>query len=374
MNITLLLSIVNKLSDYLKLLLSIRSSEIEWYNFYLKAINNYLLKFLKMKNIAIIGSGISGLSFAKIFKKKVSIEIFEKSRGVGGRMATRRAYPYKFNHGAQYFKIKNSNFGDFLKPLINNKIIRPWNANYVEIKNKVVIKREKWNYDTKHYVGYPKMSSVAKFISKDSVIKFSCKIVRIYKKSDGWYLYDSDKIFYGPYDWIVCTMPPKQAIELLPLNFKYFDIIKNIKMRSCFSLMLGFNKNKEIKYDAALFKEDDLQWVSSNKTYENNNSFTNILINSSYDFAEKNIDSSINTISNYLVQKASENTNVDLTDFKHKALHFWRYAMSDNRNKFGSFIDEELKIIVCGDWCINGNVESAFLSAKNAAHNLLKNF
>ena len=70
MNITLLLSIVNKLSDNLKSLLSICSSEIEWYNFYLKAINNYLLKFLKMKNIAIIGSGISGLSFAKIFKKK----------------------------------------------------------------------------------------------------------------------------------------------------------------------------------------------------------------------------------------------------------------------------------------------------------------
>ena len=50
--------------------------------------------------------------------------MFEKSRGVGGRMATRRAEPYQFNHGAQYFKIENKEFKNFLQPLIQNKIIK----------------------------------------------------------------------------------------------------------------------------------------------------------------------------------------------------------------------------------------------------------
>ena len=66
-----------------------------------------------MKNIAIIGAGIAGISLANLLQKKVNLTVFEKSRGVGGRMATRRAAPYQFNHGAQYFKIANKAFKDF---------------------------------------------------------------------------------------------------------------------------------------------------------------------------------------------------------------------------------------------------------------------
>ena len=42
------------------------------------------------------------------------------------------------------------------------------------------------------------------------------------------------------------------------------------------------------------------------------------------------------------------------------------------KNNFGAFIDDNLKIIVCGDWCMNGRVEGAFLSASNAVSKFLK--
>ena len=44
--------------------------------------------------------------------------------------------------------------------------------------------------------------------------------------------------------------------------------------------------------------------------------------------------------------------------------------MSDKNNNFGSFMDSKLKIIVCGDWCMNGRIEGAYLSAKDAAEKL----
>ena len=44
--------------------------------------------------IAIIGSGISGLAAARTLNKIADITIFEKSRGIGGRIATRRAKPF----------------------------------------------------------------------------------------------------------------------------------------------------------------------------------------------------------------------------------------------------------------------------------------
>ena len=51
---------------------------------------------------------------------------------------------------------------------------------------------------------------------------------------------------------------------------------------------------------------------------------------------------------------------------------FWKYAMSEKNNNLGSLLDEDLKVIVCGDWCMNGKVEGGFLSAKDAANKLLK--
>ena len=67
-----------------------------------------------MKKIAIIGAGLSGLSIAHLLKENADITLFEKARGVSGRMSTRRAEPYFFDHGAQYFTARTKAFQDFM--------------------------------------------------------------------------------------------------------------------------------------------------------------------------------------------------------------------------------------------------------------------
>jgi len=62
----------------------------------------------KKQNIAIIGAGISGLSLANMLKDIANVKVFEKSRGFGGRVATRYSEDFEFDHGAQFFTIKAS--------------------------------------------------------------------------------------------------------------------------------------------------------------------------------------------------------------------------------------------------------------------------
>ncbi len=325
-----------------------------------------------MKNIAVIGAGITGIALANLLQKKVNLTVFEKSRGVGGRMATRRAEPYQFNHGAQYFKIENKEFKNFMQPLIQNKIIKHLETNHIEILNKEVIKRTK-TYNKIYYTPESKMNSVVKYlINNNFFIKLLCKIEKTIKENDKWFIIDSDKASYGPYDWLFITIPPNQALEILYNNFKFLDIIKKIKMRSCYSLMLGFDKVKEFDFDTALFLDEDVQWLSIRKKILENKKYYNLLINSSYNFAEKNINGNINKISGYLIKQVSDILKYELKNYEHKALHFWKYAMSEKNNNLGSLLDENLKVIVCGDWCMNGKVEGGFLSAKDAAKKLLK--
>ena len=325
-----------------------------------------------MKNVAVIGAGITGITLANLLQKKFNLTVFEKSRGVGGRMATRRAEPYQFNHGAQYFKIENKEFKDFLQPLILNKIIKPLEANQIEILNKEVIKRTKI-YNKQYFTAESKMNSVVKYlINNNFSIKLLCKIEKIIKENDKWFVIDSGQVSFGPYDWLIITIPPNQAKEILYSNFKFLDIIKKIKMRSCYSLMLGFDKFEEFDFGTALFLDEDIQWLSIRKIILENKEYYNLLINSSYNFAEQNINGSKDKISDHLIKQVSDILKCNLNNYKHKALHFWKYAMSEKNNNLGSLFDEDLKVIVCGDWCMNGKVEGGFLSAKNAANKLLK--
>jgi len=57
-------------------------------------------------NYIIIGAGLSGLTTAKLLAENQcqSILILDKSRGVGGRMATRRTLETRFDHGAQFYR------------------------------------------------------------------------------------------------------------------------------------------------------------------------------------------------------------------------------------------------------------------------------
>ncbi|MBB3545378.1 putative NAD/FAD-dependent oxidoreductase [Rhizobium sp. BK176] len=51
--------------------------------------------------VGVIGAGIAGLTIVRSLQKIADVIVFEKSRGVGGRMATRRIDDVSFDHGAQ---------------------------------------------------------------------------------------------------------------------------------------------------------------------------------------------------------------------------------------------------------------------------------
>ena len=94
-----------------------------------------------MIDFCILGSGISGSLIANFLKNKNSVEIFDKSKGVGGRAANRRfKKSLSFDHGAQYFSAKKKEFKNFLTKTFKKKIIKKWNGNHLNfiLENKKI--------------------------------------------------------------------------------------------------------------------------------------------------------------------------------------------------------------------------------------------
>ena len=138
-----------------------------------------------MIKIAIIGAGLSGLSAAYLLKEYADITVFEKSRGVSGRMSTRRSEPYFFDHGAQYFTARTKAFQDFIEPLVNQGIIERWNPCYVKFDGNKIIERKNWSEEEPRYIGSPGMSEISKFLAKDINVKINKKIISINYKKNG---------------------------------------------------------------------------------------------------------------------------------------------------------------------------------------------
>ena len=138
---------------------------------------------------------------------KFNVKVFEKSRGVGGRMSTRKETSFTFDHGAQFFKIKKSDFKSFFSELFEKKIIQPWNFKLAYFDKYHLKKIEIIQNKDEFFVGVPNMDSILKHLSKKCDVLLNTQIERIIRKNGKWNLYDQNKKFHGPYEWVILSLP-----------------------------------------------------------------------------------------------------------------------------------------------------------------------
>jgi len=78
------------------------------------------------KSILILGAGVCGLLIAQALQKqKCRVTVWEKSKGVGGRMATRRSEGRMWDHGAQFFSFDKM-WSPWIEVWLRSGLIREW--------------------------------------------------------------------------------------------------------------------------------------------------------------------------------------------------------------------------------------------------------
>ncbi|MEC7882850.1 MAG: NAD(P)-binding protein [Verrucomicrobiota bacterium] len=322
--------------------------------------------------IAIIGSGISALTAARKLNNTADVTIFDKSKGIGGRIATRRADPFVFDHGAQYFLIKNNDFESFVSPFIERGIVKRWDAYFKEFEGGKVIRERQWGQSFAHYVGVPNMNAFCKSLAENLNIIKNSKIHQVIKSDIGLRLVDDKNIELGIFDWVISTVPSKQAIDILPKNLNFIDEISSIKMSPCFTLMLGFENDLNLGFDAAMIHNELISWVSVNSSKPDRKSnYYSLVIQSTNRWADKNLNLDRNFVITKMISEASNIISRDLNKAVHKEVHGWHYANAPKRD-LGVYIDYEMKVAACGDWCMHGRVESAYLSGKKTAEKVME--
>jgi len=251
--------------------------------------------------------------------------LFEKSRGFGGRVATRRADDFNFDHGAQFFKVKTKEFQNYIQPMLDQNIIELWKARFIEIIDGEITNKRTWGNEPANYVGTPSMNSIGKYMANGLNVQLSKKVEKI-SKEDKWVVYDENNEALGEYDWVISSIPPLQAQQMIPDLKVIFPNIKEYEMLACFSLMLGYEQPLELDFDAALVKGFDISWISVNSSKPSRAKNYTLLVHSTNKWAQANIDKDRDWVKDYLCDELKKIIPIKTEKAEYIGLQGWRYA------------------------------------------------
>jgi len=306
--------------------------------------------------IAIIGAGIAGVVLARRLREADhAVTIFEKSRGAGGRMATRRAHGMAFDHGAPCFTAQTERFRAYLEPLMADGLVLAWRGRFAGMGAE------------DRFVAAPAMNALAKALADGVEVRTQTHAAAI---TAPHVLHDADGAALGRFDWIISTAPGPQTAALfgerapVPLAPE--------QMTAAFTTMLGFAEAHDPGWDMAEFDDPVIASIMLNSAKPGREgSGAAFVIHARSDWSEPRIDEAPDAVQPLLTEAFTRLTGVDAQAATYAETHRWRYAHANDGIPGGYILAPNAGLAACGDWCMGGGVEAAFTSAMRLADALV---
>ncbi len=317
--------------------------------------------------IAIIGAGISGIILARELQEIAEVKIFEKSRGVGGRMSTRYAEAFSFDHGAQCFTARSKTFQKFLHPYILSGDVAPWIGKAINIDNDGTITPRFW-FET-HLVAAPNMNSLCKKLALGLDVNCGVEVAPLQQKQGNyWNLQDKNNNDLGLYDFVISTAPPAQTKNLFADKFN----VNEVTMQPCHALMLGFNRKWTHDWIFAKVRHNPIKLIAVNSSKPSRNcDVTSLVIQTRDSWTKENLERDQKEVEEILCQNFSNLTKINHLDASYKSLHRWRYALVDDQGS-DIFFDQKNKLAATSDWTTNSRIEDVWIAAQKLALEIKK--
>lgn len=343
-----------------------------------------------MFDIAVIGAGIAGLvSAQQLAQAGYSVVIVEKSRGLGGRVATRRLHGTCADHGVCYLKPKGEVLGRFVQLLSDRHLLEVWTDTVYEFEPNQ--QQPKSTNPAPRYVAPAGMTAIAKFLATGLEVWLNQRVQALTLNSSDnfWHLAlestNTDSTANSEVltaKAVVVAIPAPQALILLEpltdtgLDRDFLDHLRSVKFAPCLSVIAGYSAHlhQAPEWKAVTFiNHPYLGWIGldSSKRIATSDSLI-FVVQSSASFAQQHLESSdLQLAGQKMLDHVSECLLPWLNTPDWIQVHRWRYAfaISPWQQTYLS-ANTALPLVCCGDWCGGNQVEGAMLSGLAAAEQI----
>ena len=309
-------------------------------------------------SVAIIGAGISGLACARALEGVAKTVLFDKSRGVGGRMSTRYAGAYEFDHGAQYFTVRDPAFRAEVEAAEADGVLTRWPSRALYLTDDG-LERDRGG---DRWVGTPRMNAFPKWLAEGRNIELGQRVSAI-RAEAGYTLHFEDGSTRAGFSAVAVAVPAPQAAAILPDTFAHLDAVRSARMDVCFALMLGLDRDPGFGFDTLRAKGLPVDWIAVNSHKPGRpDTPATLMVHAEADWSNAHAEADRDAVLRTLRQTASDLLFTDLRQAPHQTLHRWLYSSVAHPAGEPCLWDETLRIGACGDWCPGGRVEGAWQS------------
>jgi predicted NAD/FAD-dependent oxidoreductase len=314
------------------------------------------------------------------------VTVFEKSHNVGGRMSTRTTPFGTFDHGAQYFTVRDPRFLQALQT--TPTVCKAWSANTVQVldeRGRVAAVGQPPRES--HWVPTPGMSALVRRWAKPLVdgmhVEFQTRVTHIERDSlnkTQWQLRttgtgDSTHVFSG-FDAVVLAIPSTQTqalLETAPKTGAMRKKMEKVTVDPCWTLMLAFPQAVQPglttlgpQWNAARSTHHRIAWLARESSKPGRNVIERWTVQASAAWSAEHLQDDAARVQAKLLKAFSEVTGIRAQP-AHIETHRWLYAKTDKPLGKTHLWDAKAGLGVCGDWCVGHRVEDAFVSGLELA-------
>ena len=129
----------------------------------------------------VLGAGISGLLAAReLAAAGGRVVVLDKGRGVGGRMATRRVGSGMFDHGAQFFTVRDERFKGIVAGWLQEGVVEEWTRGFAGADGRPRLDGHP------RYRGSHGMSSIPKHLARGLDVRTAERVAEVNLRDEGW--------------------------------------------------------------------------------------------------------------------------------------------------------------------------------------------
>ena len=340
------------------------------------------------KQVAVIGAGIAGLTCARTLAQAGHrITLLEKSRGFGGRMASCESPFGSFDHGAQYFTVRDARFRQALAAS-SPGLCKPWSANAVRVLDPLGrVAEASLPQAEPHLVGVPGMDALARHWAEPLVaadaVELETRVTRIERDAldaGRWQLrtagaQDSVHVYSG-FDAVLLALPSAQAAGLLQVSAvapAFAQRITGVQVAPCWTLMLAFPQAVQPtlthlgpQWNAALSTHHRIAWLARESSKPGRGPVERWTVQASAAWSEEHLEDDRLRVKAKLLKAFAEVTGIR-AEPAYSEVHRWRYAKTQQPLGASFLWDDRAGLGACGDWCLGHRVENAFVSGLELA-------
>ncbi|MFC5523986.1 NAD(P)/FAD-dependent oxidoreductase [Polaromonas jejuensis] len=339
------------------------------------------------RRIAVVGAGIAGIACARTLAQAGHrVTVFEKSRGVGGRMATRDSEFGGFDHGAQYFTVRDARFEKALAT--TPALVRPWSANTVRIldeRGRVVA--ASLPPTEAHWVATPGMNALVKHwaapLNTAGSLLLETDVTGIEADKlhpKRWQLQTdgagAGSHIHSGFDDVVLAIPPAQAQALLQNSQQGKPVmaeLAKVSVAPCWTLMLAFPQALQPNlsllgphWNASRSTHHRIAWLARESSKPGRGPLERWTVQASPEWSQRHLEDDAERVKAKLHKAFTEVTGIRAQP-PYAEVHRWRHAQTVEPLGKTHAWDAKSRIGACGDWCIGHRVEDGFVSGLEMA-------